>query len=91
MIMSLACRRHASYHSCADDDAACNSQHCVLLSPPLNCGHHCAAAAAVRLQGQRAHVVSVMLRNGTMRSDLYQEVEVSSVDAFQVGLSVRTQ
>jgi len=34
-------------------------------------------------EGQRAHVVSVMLRNGTMRQDLYQEVEVSSVDAFQ--------
>lgn len=35
-------------------------------------------------QGQRAHVVATMVRNGTMRSDLYTDVEVSSVDAFQV-------
>ena len=35
-------------------------------------------------EGQRAHVFAVMLRNGTMRQDLYRDVEVSSVDAFQV-------
>ncbi|PNG71053.1 Regulator of nonsense transcripts 1, partial [Tetrabaena socialis] len=34
-------------------------------------------------EGQRAHVVSVMVRNGTQRQDLYKEIEVSSVDAFQ--------
>ncbi|MEW5310681.1 MAG: hypothetical protein WDW38_002453 [Sanguina aurantia] len=34
-------------------------------------------------EGQRAHVVSVMLRNGTQRQELYKEIEVSSVDAFQ--------
>ncbi|KAG2435081.1 hypothetical protein HXX76_007168 [Chlamydomonas incerta] len=34
-------------------------------------------------EGQRAHVVSVMVRNGTARQDLYKEIEVSSVDAFQ--------
>ncbi|GLC57612.1 ATP-dependent helicase NAM7 [Pleodorina starrii] len=34
-------------------------------------------------EGQRAHVVSVMVRNGAMRQDLYKEIEVSSVDAFQ--------
>jgi regulator of nonsense transcripts 1 len=34
-------------------------------------------------EGQRAHVVSVLLRNGTLRQDLYKAIEVSSVDAFQ--------
>lgn len=34
-------------------------------------------------EGQRAHVVNVMVRNGTMRQDLYKDIEVSSVDAFQ--------
>ncbi|KXZ44312.1 hypothetical protein GPECTOR_69g405 [Gonium pectorale] len=34
-------------------------------------------------EGQRAHVVSVMVRNGAVRQDLYKEIEVSSVDAFQ--------
>jgi hypothetical protein len=34
-------------------------------------------------EGQRAHVVSVMTRSGTMRQDLYRDIEVSSVDAFQ--------
>ncbi|KAG1668439.1 hypothetical protein FOA52_015969 [Chlamydomonas sp. UWO 241] len=34
-------------------------------------------------EGQRAHVVSVLLRQGTLRQDLYKEIEVSSVDAFQ--------
>lgn len=27
-------------------------------------------------EGQRAHVVAVMLRNGTMRQELYKEIEV---------------
>mmetsp|Transcript_47389 Transcript_47389/g.60860 ORF Transcript_47389/g.60860 Transcript_47389/m.60860 type:complete len:1045 (+) Transcript_47389:20-3154(+) len=34
-------------------------------------------------EGQRAYVVSHMARAGTMRSDLYSEVEVASVDSFQ--------
>lgn len=34
-------------------------------------------------EGQRAHVLSVMSRSGTMRADLYRDIEVSSVDAFQ--------
>lgn len=34
-------------------------------------------------EGQRAHVVSVLLRQGSLRQDLYKEIEVSSVDAFQ--------
>ncbi|GAX77331.1 hypothetical protein CEUSTIGMA_g4777.t1 [Chlamydomonas eustigma] len=34
-------------------------------------------------EGQRAHVVSVLLRQGTLRQDLYKDIEVSSVDAFQ--------
>ncbi|KAJ9528293.1 hypothetical protein QJQ45_014261, partial [Haematococcus lacustris] len=34
-------------------------------------------------EGQRAHVVSVMARSGTLRQDLYTDIEVSSVDAFQ--------
>ncbi len=35
-------------------------------------------------EGQRAHVISVMARQGTLRQDLYADIEVSSVDAFQV-------
>lgn len=35
-------------------------------------------------EGQRAHVVNVLLRNGPLRQDLYKAIEVSSVDAFQV-------
>jgi regulator of nonsense transcripts 1 len=34
-------------------------------------------------EGQRAHVVSLMNRNGTLAQNLYGEVEVASVDAFQ--------
>lgn len=34
-------------------------------------------------EGQRAHILAVMLRNGPLKPSLYQEVEVSSVDAFQ--------
>ena len=34
-------------------------------------------------EGQRAHVVSLMTRNGTLSQKLYGEVEVASVDAFQ--------
>lgn len=34
-------------------------------------------------EGQRAHVVAVMMRNGALRQDLYKSIEVSSVDAFQ--------
>lgn len=34
-------------------------------------------------EGQRAHVVSLMSRNGTLSQKLYGEVEVASVDAFQ--------
>ena len=34
-------------------------------------------------EGQRAYVVSSMQRNGSLRTQLYQEVEVASVDSFQ--------
>ena len=34
-------------------------------------------------EGQRAHVVAVMARNGPMRQALYAEIEVASVDSFQ--------
>ncbi|KAL8014957.1 putative RNA helicase UPF1, UPF2-interacting domain, DNA2/NAM7 helicase, AAA [Plasmopara halstedii] len=34
-------------------------------------------------EGQRAYVVSYMQRNGPMRSQLYKDVEVASVDSFQ--------
>ncbi|KAK1933952.1 Regulator of nonsense transcripts 1 [Phytophthora citrophthora] len=34
-------------------------------------------------EGQRAYVVSYMQRNGSMRSQLYKDVEVASVDSFQ--------
>ena len=34
-------------------------------------------------EGQRSHVLQVMLRNGTMRQQLYTDIEVASVDSFQ--------
>eukprot|EP01042_Synura_sphagnicola_P001073 gene1073-1209_t len=34
-------------------------------------------------EGQRAFVVSHMQRNGPLKSDLYHEIEVASVDSFQ--------
>jgi regulator of nonsense transcripts 1 len=34
-------------------------------------------------EGQRAHVVSLMTRNGTLSQNLYDEIEVASVDSFQ--------
>jgi regulator of nonsense transcripts 1 len=34
-------------------------------------------------EGQRSYVVSTMQQNGSYRKDLYKEVEVASVDAFQ--------
>ena len=34
-------------------------------------------------EGQRAYIVQYMQRNGTLRKQLYNELEVASVDAFQ--------
>lgn len=34
-------------------------------------------------EGQRAHVVATMARNGPLRQSLYTEIEVASVDSFQ--------
>jgi regulator of nonsense transcripts 1 len=34
-------------------------------------------------EGQRAFIVSYMLRNGALRKQLYEELEVASVDSFQ--------
>ncbi|RUS20188.1 AAA domain-containing protein, partial [Endogone sp. FLAS-F59071] len=34
-------------------------------------------------EGQRSYIVSYMQFNGSMRKDLYKEIEVASVDAFQ--------
>ena len=34
-------------------------------------------------EGQRAYIVAHMLRAGTLRTKLYEEIEVASVDAFQ--------
>jgi regulator of nonsense transcripts 1 len=34
-------------------------------------------------EGQRAYIVQHMQINGQMRSQLYQEIEVASVDSFQ--------
>ena len=34
-------------------------------------------------EGQRSYVVQTMQQNGSYRKDLYKEVEVASVDAFQ--------
>ncbi len=39
-------------------------------------------------EGQRSYIVQFMQRNGAMRKQLYAEIEVASVDAFQVRLSV---
>lgn len=35
-------------------------------------------------EGQRAFIVQYMQRNGGLRKQLYSEIEVASVDAFQV-------
>jgi regulator of nonsense transcripts 1 len=40
-------------------------------------------------EGQRAHVVGVMARSGSMRQTMYAEVECASVDSFQVGERLR--
>lgn len=34
-------------------------------------------------EGQRAHIVAYMQRNGSLRKQLYEELEVASVDSFQ--------
>jgi regulator of nonsense transcripts 1 len=34
-------------------------------------------------EGQRSYVVSYMQQNGSLRKDLYKDIEVASVDAFQ--------
>lgn len=34
-------------------------------------------------EGQRAYLVNYMQRNGSLRSQLYKEIEVASVDSFQ--------
>ena len=34
-------------------------------------------------EGQRAYVVQHMQRHGAMRSELYHDIEVASVDSFQ--------
>lgn len=34
-------------------------------------------------EGQRSYVISWMRRNGSLRSELYEEIEVASVDSFQ--------
>lgn len=34
-------------------------------------------------EGQRSYIVSYMQFNGTLKKELYKEVEVASVDAFQ--------
>ena len=34
-------------------------------------------------EGQRAHIVAIMQRQGPLQPTLYESVEVSSVDAFQ--------
>ena len=34
-------------------------------------------------EGQRAHILTAMARNGTLRQELYNKIEVASVDSFQ--------
>ena len=34
-------------------------------------------------EGQRSYIVNYMQFNGTLKKDLYKEIEVASVDAFQ--------
>ena len=37
----------------------------------------------IRYEGQRAYIVNYMMRNGPLRKQLYTDIEVASVDAFQ--------
>lgn len=56
-----------------------------LLTRFLQCGASPSQLGVITpYEGQRAHVTAALLRRGTMRQDLYEAVEVSSVDAFQV-------
>lgn len=48
---------------------------CVLAFPQIG--------VITPYEGQRAHIVSVMLRMGTQNQQLYREIEVASVDSFQ--------
>lgn len=34
-------------------------------------------------EGQRVYIINHMVRNGTLRSELYKDIEVASVDSFQ--------
>jgi regulator of nonsense transcripts 1 len=34
-------------------------------------------------EGQRSYIVNHMIKNGSLRSDLYKDIEVASVDSFQ--------
>jgi regulator of nonsense transcripts 1 len=34
-------------------------------------------------EGQRSYIVNHMVKNGSLRSDLYKDIEVASVDSFQ--------
>lgn len=50
----------------------------------LKCGVSPAQLGVVTpYEGQRAYLTSYMVRQGLLRSELYQEIEVASVDAFQ--------
>jgi hypothetical protein len=40
-------------------------------------------------EGQRAFIVSYMIRSGPLRKSLYESIEVASVDAFQVTPSLQ--
>lgn len=63
-----------------------------LLLLPASSLAPCAGVAPTQIgiitpyEGQRAHVVTTMARSGPLRQALYAEIEVASVDSFQVTL-----
>ena len=48
-----------------------------LLPPPLQIG------VITPYEGQRAYLVAHMIQHGALKSQLYHDIEVASVDAFQ--------
>jgi regulator of nonsense transcripts 1 len=68
--MSIVC--HHAYTPCL---LACFCMLCTLLSLQIG--------VITPYEGQRSYTVSYMQRAGSLRSQLYSDIEVASVDSFQ--------
>ena len=79
-------------HLTIDTDPACQWNECLaeasnvekVVTNFLKCGVQPHQIGVITpYEGQRAHVVATMQRNGSLKLEEYEKVEVSSVDAFQ--------